>query len=62
MDVSSASSAIALQSLSVVSQISTQAIEQMMNQELALIEAMAGAAPTVASPPPGVGTQVDISA
>lgn len=61
MDVSSASPAVAQQSLAVIPQISTQAIEQMMNQELALIEAMAGAAPVIASPPPGVGTQIDIS-
>lgn len=62
MDVSSASPAIAQQSFAVVSQISTQAIAQMMNQELALIEAMAGAAPMVASPAPGVGTLVDVTA
>jgi hypothetical protein len=62
MDVSSASSSVGLQSLQVNTQAEMQAVAQQMQQELALIEAMAGAAPILASPPPGVGTQIDIQA
>ena len=62
MDVSSASSAIGLQSLPLNTQAEMQAVAQQMQQELALIEAMAGAAPVFASPPPGVGTLLDVVA
>ncbi len=63
MDVSSTSQAAAgLQALQLNTPSQLQAIEQQMQQELALIEAMAGAAPTIAAPPPGVGTILDVVA
>jgi len=62
MDVSSASLAIGQQVLQLNAQASLQAMSQQMQQELALIEAMAGAAPIVAAPPPGVGTLFDLVA
>jgi len=62
MDVSSASLAAGQQALQFNTQAQMQAVEQQMQQELALIEAMAGAAPILASPPPGVGTVLDIQA
>ena len=62
MDVSSASLAVAQQSLQLNTQAQMQAVSQQMQQELALIEAMAGAAPVLASPAAGVGTLIDIQA
>jgi hypothetical protein len=62
MDVSSASAAVGQQLLQLNTQAQMQAVSQQMQQELALIEAMAGAAPVLAAPPPGVGTVVDVSA
>jgi hypothetical protein len=62
MDVSSASLAVGVQSLQSNTQAQMQAVAQQMQQELALIEAMAGAAPILAAPPPGVGTIVDVQA
>ena len=62
MDVSSASQVAGLQAQQLVSASQLQALERQMQQELALIEAMAGAAPTVAAPPQGVGTIVDVHA
>ena len=62
MDVSTASLASSLQTLQFNTQAQMQAVAQQMQQELALIEAMAGAAPIVATPPSGVGTVVDIQA
>ena len=62
MDVSSASAAIGQATLQVNLQAAQQAVEQTMQQELALIEAMAGAAPILAAPPPGVGTVLDVVA
>ena len=62
MDVSSAALAATQQTLQANVQASQQVVEQMMQQELALIEAMAGAAPIAAAAPPGVGTVVDVTA
>jgi len=62
MDVSSAAPSVAQQALQANVQASLQAVDQMMQQELALIEAMAGAAPIAAAAPPGVGTIVDLTA
>ena len=62
MDLSSASLTGSQQVLQSNVQVQMQAIAQQMQQELALIEAMAGAAPIVAAPPAGVGTNVDITA
>jgi len=62
MDVSSAALSAGQQGLQANVQASLQAVEQMMQQELALIEAMAGAAPIAAAAPPGVGTIVDVTA
>jgi len=62
MDISSASLAVGQQALQTNVQIQMQAIAQQMQQELALIEAMAGAAPIIAAPPAGVGSVVDLSA
>ena len=62
MDVSSASLAVGQATLQFSLQEKQQAVEQVMQQELALIEAMAGAAPIMAAPPPGVGTVVDLTA
>jgi len=62
MDVSSASLAASQQALQLNTQAQMQAVSQQMQQELALIEAMAGAAPILATPPTGVGTVLDIHA
>ncbi len=62
MDVSGAALSTGQQSLQGNVQAAQQAVEQMMQQELALIEAMAGAAPIAAAAPPGVGTVVDVTA
>lgn len=60
MDVSSASLASGLQALQFNTQAQLQAVAQQMEQELALIEAMAGAAPLLAAPQTGNGTNIDI--
>jgi hypothetical protein len=62
MDVASAALSTGQQGLQANVQAAQQAVEQMMQQELALIEAMAGAAPIAAAAPPGVGTVVDVTA
>lgn len=62
MDVASAALSTGQQGLQANVQAAQQAVEQMMQQELALIEAMAGAAPIAAATPPGVGTVVDLTA
>ena len=61
MDVSSTSLAASQQALQLNTQAQLQAVSQQMQQELALIEAMAGAAPILASPQSGVGSILDIS-
>jgi hypothetical protein len=62
MDVSSAALSTGQQGLQANVQAAQQAVAQMMQQELALIEAMAGATPIAAVAPPGVGTMVDVTA
>ena len=64
MDVSSASAAVGQQVLQSNVQASLQMMQQMMQQELALVTAMAGGdgAALAASPPPGVGTVLDVTA